>query len=378
MSTRPISTSPRHLWARALPKPWARSRIHKEMLSHNVVCCRFECMPFNSNQLRNVMMSAVLFRRAIFLVGLLAVCTAANAQNYPAKTVRIVVPYEAGGGIDGMGRLIAKNLTDVFERQVIIENRSGGGTIIGTENVARSDADGHTLLLTNNAFSANHTLKKNLPYKTLTDFTPIILTGTTPNILVIHPSLPAATAREFVKLAGGHSGQVAYASAGVGSASHLAMELLSMRTSMKLLHVPYKGTAPALVNLLAGEVQAAVATLPATIPYIRDGRLRALCITSAKRTSILPQVPTLQEAGIKDAEFETWYGLFARTGVPPAIVSKINASIAKILASPDVREMLKRNSIEPGGGSPEAFERYVRVDVDRVANVIRISGLASE
>jgi tripartite-type tricarboxylate transporter receptor subunit TctC len=306
--------------------------------------------------------------------GLIIQGAGALAQEYPARAVRIVVPFTPGGGNDIMARLIGRKLSDALGQQFVVDNRPGSGSVIGSEIVARAPGDGYTLMVTNNALAVNHTLYPKLPFDTLKDFTPIVLAASTPNVLLVHPSLPAKTTREFVALAKARPGDIVYSSAGAGSTSFLAAELFKLLTHTRMLHVPYKGTAPAMTAVLSGETQSLVAALPATVPYIKAGRLRALGVTSAKRATGMPEIPTLQEGGIKDYEFETWYGMFGPATMPGEVVNRLNASVIRALAAGDVREQLARQGIDPLGSTPAEFDRYFRADVVRLAKVIRASG----
>ena len=303
---------------------------------------------------------------------------AVHAQAYPAKPVRIVVGVPPGGGTDILGRMLARKLTEAMGQQFVVENRPGAGTVLGAEIVAKSAPDGHTLLLGINALAANHTLYKKLPYNTLRDFAPIILTAATPNILVVHPSLPAATTRDFLALARARPNQIAYASSGNGSAAYLAAELFKLATGLRMIHVPYKGTAPALTGLIAGETQAMVAALPGTIPFLKERRLRALALTSARRAPTMPEIPTLAEAGIKGAEFDTWYGFFAPAGTPGEIISRLNSSIKALLLSSDVKQQLTAQGMDAVGNTPAEFEKYFRAEVENLAKVIRAAGATVE
>jgi len=312
------------------------------------------------------------------------VCTCAlagatvHAQTYPTKPVRIVVGVPPGGGTDIVARMLARKLSEAHGQQFVVENRAGAGTVLAAEAVAKSAPDGYTLLLGINALAANHTLYKKLPYNTLRDFTPVILAAATPNILVVHPSLPVATARDFVALAKARPDQIAYASSGNGSAAYLAAELFKLATGLKMIHVPYKGTGPALTALIAGETQAMVAALPGTIPFLKERRLRALALTSAKRAPMMPEIPTLVEAGIKGAEFDTWYGFFAPAGTPADIISRLNNSIRALLSAPDVKQQLANQGMDVIGNTPGEFEKYFRVEVENLARVIRAAGATVE
>lgn len=305
-------------------------------------------------------------------------CPAAQAQAYPAKPVRIIVGVPPGGGTDILGRMLARKLTEVMGQQFVVENRPGAGTVLGADAVAKSAPDGYTLLLGINALAANHTLYKKLPYNTLRDFAPVILAAATPNILVVHPSLPATTSRDFVALARARPDQIAYASSGHGSAAYLAAELFKLATGLRMVHVPYKGTGPALTALIAGETQAMVAALPGTIPFLKENRLRALALTSAKRAPTMPDIPTLAEAGIKGAEFDTWYGLFAPAATPVEIIARLNASIKTLLAAPDVKQQLATQGMDGVGNTPAEFDKYFRAEVENLAKVIRAAGATVE
>ena len=290
--------------------------------------------------------------------------TAAYAQEYPSKPLRLIIPVPPGGGTDILGRQMARKLGESFGQQVVVDNRPGAGTVIGSELLAKSAPDGYTLSVNINALAANHTLYAKLPYDTLKDFTPVILMASTPNVLVVHPSLPVRSVREFVALARTKPDQIAYASSGVGGAAYLAAEFLKLKTDIKMIHVPYKGTVPALNALISGETQAMVAALPGTIPFIQAGRVRAL--------------PTMIEAGIAGYEFSTWYGLFVPGGTPREIVAKLNAAAAKILAQVDFRAQLARDGLDPIGGTAEWFDAYFRGEVEKLGAVIRAAGTKPE
>lgn len=311
---------------------------------------------------------------ALLCLGTTMFPAATSAQIYPAKPVRILVGVPPGGGTDILARVLARRLSDMYGQQFVVENRPGAGTVIAAELLAKAAPDGYTLLLAINALAANHTLYKKLPYNTLRDFTAVILAASTPNILVAHPSLPAKNVQEFVALAKARPNQIAYASSGNGSAAYLAAEVFKLATGTRMTHVPYKGTGPALTAILAGEAQAMVAALPGAISFVKEKRLRALALTSAKRAPTLPEIPTLGEAGIKGSEFDTWYGFFAPAGTPSEVVGKINASVKTLLSSPEVRQQLAAQGLEPAGNTPAEFDKYFRVEVENLARVIRAAG----
>jgi tripartite-type tricarboxylate transporter receptor subunit TctC len=304
--------------------------------------------------------------------------TPAHAQEYPSKSLRLIVPVAPGGGTDILGRQIARKLSEIYGQQVMVDNRPGAGTVIGSDMLAKSPPDGYTLSVQINALAANHTLYAKLPYDTLKDFTPVILVASTPNVLVVHPSLPVQSVGEFVALARARPDQIAYASSGAGGAAYLATELLKLKTGIRMIHVPYKGTVPALNALISGETQAMVAALPGTLAFIQAGRVRALAVTSAQRAPTKPELPTMMEAGISGYEFSTWYGLFAPGGTPRDIVARLNATATKILAQPDFRAQLARDGLDPVGGTPEWFDAYFRAEIEKLGAVIRASGARAE
>ncbi len=319
-------------------------------------------------------------RVAVMAMGLLAAGTALSQSppNYPTKSVRIVVAFAPGGGTDIVARLLAKHLSDVFKQQVFVENRPGAAGNVGSEMVARSSPDGHTLLLTVNSLAANHTLYGKLPFDTLKDFAPVVLVGATPNALAVHPSLPTKTAKEFIALAKARPDDIAYASTGTGGAAFLATEMFKLITGVRMLHVPYKGAGPALIGILSGEAQAIIAALPPTVPYVRRGSLRALGITSEKRASFAPEIPTLIEAGVPGMVFETWYGLFAPSALPRETLTKLNGTINTLLQSREFLDQLAGQGVEPAGGTSESFDRFFRGEVDKLGKVIKASGARPE
>ncbi len=317
------------------------------------------------------------FLRLALVATVMAASTAA-AQDYPAKSVRIIVPFTPGGGNDIVARFLGKYMTEMYKQQHIVDNRPGAGTIIGVEMLTKSPPDGYTLMVTNNSLAVNHTLYPKLPYQTLKDLQPIVKAGSTPNVLIVHPSLPVKTTRDLVALLKSKPDQISYSSAGTGSTAFLAAELFKMLAGVKMLHVPYKGTAPALTSILSGETQVTVTALPGAVAHIKGGRLRALGVTSAKRATGMPDIPTMIEGGVKDFDFETWYGVFAPHGISPDLVKQINGAVNKVLASPAARDILTNGGIDPGGGTTEAFDKLFRADVVQLGKVIKASGAKPE
>jgi tripartite-type tricarboxylate transporter receptor subunit TctC len=315
-------------------------------------------------------------RLLLLLLGMAAVTV--YAQEYPTRSLRLIIPVTPGGGTDILGRLLARKLFEMYGQQVVVDNRPGAGTVIGSDLLAKSPPDGYTLILQINALAANQTLYTKLPYDTIKDFSPVVLVASTPNVLVAHPSLPVKSVREFLALARGRPDQIAYASTGVGGAAYLATEMLKLNTGIRMIHVPYKGTVPALNAIISGEAQVMVAALPGTLTFIRAGRVRALGMTSAQRAPAMPELPTLMEAGIPGYEFSTWYGLFAPGGTPRDIVLKLNGAVTRILGQQDFRAQLARDGLDPAGGTPESFEIYFRSEVEKLGAVIRASGARAE
>jgi tripartite-type tricarboxylate transporter receptor subunit TctC len=311
-------------------------------------------------------------------VATMAAVAPAAAQDYPSKSVRIIVPFTPGGGNDIVARFLGKYMTEMYKHQHIVDNRPGAGTIIGVELLVKSPPDGYTLMVTNNSLPTNATLYPKLPYDTLKDVTPIIKAGSTPNVVVVHPSLPVKTAKELVALLKAKPDKIAYSSAGTGSTSFLAAELFKMLAGVRMLHVPYKGTTPAITSILSGETQVAITALPGAVPHIKGGRLRALGVTSAKRSTSMKDVPTMIEGGVKDFDFETWYGVFAPRGISPELVKHINTSVNKVLAIPEASASLTNGGIDPGGGTTEAFDKLFRSEVATLGKVIKASGAKPE
>jgi tripartite-type tricarboxylate transporter receptor subunit TctC len=313
---------------------------------------------------------------------LLAACAAfaplAAAQTYPAKPVRIIVPYAAGGNTDFTARALAEKLTDAYKRQFIVENRPGAATNIGSDAVAKAAPDGYTLLMGGAANAINMSLFAKMPYDTLRDFEPIALCVQGANVLAVHPSLPARNAKELIALAKARPGKLNFASSGLGSSNQMAGELLKVMTGIDIVHVPYKGNAPAITDLLGGHVEMAFAGVPALVPHINSERVRAIAIGSLKRFPALPKVPTFDESGVKGYEATTWFGLLAPARTPKEIITRLNAEVDKALKSPDIRERFLNDGLEPMGGSPEAFGKFMRSEIAKYAKVIKAAGIPKQ
>jgi tripartite-type tricarboxylate transporter receptor subunit TctC len=316
--------------------------------------------------------------QAVLAAWAVAHSVTASAQSYPVKTVRIVVPYAAGGNTDFTARAIAERLTPVFKQQVIVENRPGGATNIGTEIVAKAPPDGHTLLMAGASNAINMSLVRKLPYDTVRDFEPVTLCVQGANVLSIHPSLPAKTLRELIALAKAQPGKLNFASSGLGSSNHMAGELLKVMAGINIVHVPYKGNAPALTDTVGGHVEMIFSGVPALVPHIESGRLRAIAIGSLKRFAAIPKVPTFDESGLKGYEATTWFGLMAPARTPKDIITRLNVEADRILSSADLKERFLNEGIDPIGGPPEAFARFIRAEIDKYARVIKAANVPQQ
>jgi tripartite-type tricarboxylate transporter receptor subunit TctC len=294
---------------------------------------------------------------------------AAYAETYPSKPIRIVVPFAAGGGVDLCARIVGQKMSESLGQQVVVENRPGAGTIVGAEYVARSTPDGYTFLLTTNGHTILPSLSK-LPWDPVKDFTPVSMVVSYPFLLVVNPSVPVKSLPELVALAKAAPGGMNYGSAGVGTGPQLAMELLKSAAGINIMHIPYKGNGPVTVAVLAGEVQMMLDTMVGPLPAIRAGKLRALAITSAARSALLPDVPTFREAGIPGYVFEGWNGMFAPANTPKNIVEKIRNSLVEALANPEVRQRLTEFGYLPVGDTPQHFSTVVSEDIAKNAKII--------
>jgi tripartite-type tricarboxylate transporter receptor subunit TctC len=297
-----------------------------------------------------------------------------SAQNYPAKPIRFIVPFAPGGGNDILGRVVAQKLNDAFGVPVVVDNRGGAGGTIGTDLTAKAPPDGYTMLINNVSLAVNVTLYPKLPYDTLKDLEPVTLVGRQPNILVVHPALPAKSVRELLALARAKPGHITFGSGGTGSSSHLATELLKVMAKLDLVHVPYKGMGPALIDLLAGQTQMIMATMASALPFVRSGKLRALAVTPASRAAVVPEVPTMIEAGVEGFEYSTWYGLLVPAGTPRPVIDRIQGEMGKLLAAPDVRERFGSQGVDPAATTPQEFKAYLKSEVAKWAVVIKASG----
>jgi tripartite-type tricarboxylate transporter receptor subunit TctC len=310
----------------------------------------------------------------VLLATALLSASAAHAQQYPVKPVRLIIPFAAGGPADFQMRIVGPKLSELWGHPVIIDNRGGANQMLGSEIVAKSPPDGYTLLMITGGAAINVSLYPKVPYDTVNDFAPISLVAVGPNMAVIHPSVPAKNLKEFIAFARSKPKQLVYASAGTGAPSHLCVELFSTMAKIQMIHVPYKGMAPGMTDLLGGQVQLAFPTISAGIPYIRSGRLRALGVTTAKRSPAAPDVPTIAEAALPGFEASNWYGLVAPAKTPPAIVKKIHDDLQRILATADVRDKFINQGMEATSTTPEAFSAHIRSEISKWAKVVKASG----
>ncbi|MBI1989142.1 MAG: tripartite tricarboxylate transporter substrate binding protein [Betaproteobacteria bacterium] len=306
-------------------------------------------------------------------------CFAAWAQEYPVKAIRFIAPNLPGGPTDILARLIGQKLAESFGQPVVIENRAGAGGNIGTEAAAKSPPDGYTLVTGNNAtFGANVSLYKHLAFDPVKDFAPIVLVGTQPNILVVHPSLPVTSVKQLIALAKARPGELNYAGSGMGAVAHLAAELFKTMAQVNIVHIPYKSAAPALIDVIAGQNQLMFATSLSVQPHIKSEKLRALAVTTANRSRLMPELPTIAEAGVPGFAAMTWHGVLTTGGTPPAIVNKLNAEINRILQLPDVRERLGALGAEIIGGTPQEFADHIKREIPKWAKVIKDAGVRVE
>jgi len=309
------------------------------------------------------------------LAALAAFALAQAPAAYPSKPIRLVVPFPPGGATDILAREVAKHLTDAWGQSVVVDNRPGAGGNIGSELVAKAAPDGYTLEMgTVGTHAINASLYSKMPYDHIKDFVPVILVAGVPNVLEVNPSLPVNSVQELIAYAKANPNKLNFASSGAGTSIHLSGELFKVMAGVQMTHVPYKGSAPALADLIGGQVQLMFDNLPPSLPQIKAGKLRALAVTSAARAPALPDVPTVAEAGLPGFEASSWFGLLAPAGTPPAIVTKLNAEIAKWLTSPEAKEKLASVGANIAGGTPEDFARHIQAETAKWAKVVKESG----
>jgi tripartite-type tricarboxylate transporter receptor subunit TctC len=303
----------------------------------------------------------------------------APAQEYPVKPIRMIIPFVPGGANDVFGRLVGIKITEAHRQQVVIENRGGAGGSIGVELAAKSPPDGYTLVLGNIAnLAVNPTLYRKPGYNPLTDLQPITLIAKLPSILVVHPSLPAQNVKALIALARAQPARLTFGTGGAGSGSHLTMALFTLQSKIDLVHIPYKGVGPAMIDLLAGQITMAFGAVPGAGPHVRSGRLRGLGVSSAARIAAYPEVPTIAQAGLPGFEATLWYGVLAPAGTPMFIVNRLHATITRAMQSPDMKERFTAEGAEQVGNTPQEFHTYIKSEIERWAVVVRASGMKAE
>ncbi len=313
----------------------------------------------------------------VYALALLATATpvaAADAQPYPQRPIRFIVPFPPGGGNDIVGRIIAHKLAEGLGQNVVVDNRGGAGGTLGTNLVAKAPADGYTMLVNNISLAVNATLVPKLPYDTLRELAPVSIIGRQPNILVVHPGVKAKTVKELLELARAKPGEVNYGSGGIGTASHLATELLQLSTGTRMNHIPYKGLGPALVDLIGGRTEFIISTMASALPHLKSGKLHPLAATTPARSSFFAEVPTMIEAGVAGYEFTTWYALVVPAGTPRSIMQRLNDELAKIAAAAVVREQFSNQGLETAHTSIAEAGAYLASEVRKWGKVIKASG----
>ncbi|MBS1216959.1 MAG: hypothetical protein H6R21_92 [Proteobacteria bacterium] len=312
----------------------------------------------------------------IIMTAALATTCSAAAQNYPVRPIRIVVVSTPGGSVDTMARTVGPKLAERWGQQVLVDNRPGAGGTIAAELVAKAPPDGYTLIMgTVASFATNVSLRKSLPYDPVLDFAPISLVATQNLMLLIHPSVPAKSVKELVALAKRQPGTLSFASAGNGTGGHLSGELFKLLAGIDMLHVPYKGVAPALVDVVSGQVSMTFASIISAMPQVKNNRLRPLAVTGAQRSRAAKELPTMIEAGVQGYESATWYGLLAPAGTPADIVTKLNSEVVAILKSPEMFDRLSKEGADPVGNSPAEFARHIQAEIEKWRKVIKAAGI---
>jgi tripartite-type tricarboxylate transporter receptor subunit TctC len=297
-----------------------------------------------------------------------------HAQAWPTKPIRYVVPFPPGGATDILARVMADKLGPALGQPVIVENRAGAAGNLGTDLVAKAPPDGYTILMVTVAQSISESLYAKLPYNLMRDLAPVALVARVPNVMEVHPSVPAHTVQEFIAYAKANPGKLNFASSGSGTSIHMSGELFKLLTGVDMVHVPYKGSAAALTDLIGGQVSVMFDNLPPSMPHIKSGKLRALAITTTTRYPALPDLPTMEEAGVPGYEASSWFGIMAPAGTSKEIVARLNAEARKIEAMPDVRERFDQQGAVPSPGTPEDFDRFIRAEIEKWGKVVKASG----
>lgn len=317
---------------------------------------------------------------AIVLAGLMLSLSGAAAEfrQYPTHPIRLVVPFPPGGGVDIIGRIVALKLGEALGQPLVVDNRSGAGGTIATDIAAKAPADGYTILVSNISLAVNATLYQKLPYDTLKDLAPVTMVGQQPNILVVHPSVPANSVSELLAVARAKPGQLNYGSGGFGTSTYLATELLKFMTKIEMVHIPYKGLGPALTDLMGGQLQLIISTMASALPQAKASKLRPLAVTTLERSPFFAEVPTMSEAGVPGYEFSTWYGLLVPAGTSRLTINRLNKEMEKIVTSADIRAQFSAQGLEPTPATPEQFGTYLRSEVEKWGKVIRATGARPE
>ncbi|MGE5093919.1 MAG: Bug family tripartite tricarboxylate transporter substrate binding protein [Betaproteobacteria bacterium] len=319
------------------------------------------------------------FLLALAAAGALAVALPASAQTYPSKPIHFVVPYPAGGPLDTVARLLGSKVSESVRQPVIVENKPGAGGNIGADSVAKSAPDGYTILMGAVATHAiNPTLYASIPYDAVRDFIPITQVASTPNVLVVNPAIPANNVREFIAYAKANPGKLNFGSGSTGSAGHLAGELFDTMAGVKMVHVPYKGAGPAMQDLIGGQIQLMFDNLASSLGQIKAGRVKPLAVTTAKRSALAPDLPTISESGLPGFDISTWFGIFVPAKTPQPVVDRLYAEFTRALALPEVREAMLKLGAEPVGNKPEEFAAYIRSEADKYAKLIKASGAKAD
>jgi len=309
------------------------------------------------------------------VIGVVILTAEAQAQSWPSRPVRIVVPSPPAGGTDIIARVMADNFSKVFKQQFFVENRPGAGNMIGIESVARAAPDGYTFLMTASTLSLNSVLYKKISYDPIKDFAPITIAATAPNVLIITPSVPAKTLKEFIALAKKQAGKLTYGTPGIGTSPHMSMELLKSLAGVDLQHIPYRGTAPALTDVISGQITSMFSNALTAKPQIESGKVRALGVTTATRSGTMPDIPAIAEAGVPGYEAVQWYGFLAPAGTPQPILAQIHAEAMKALNSAEMKEKLASDGAEPAPSTPEAFAAHIRNEIDKWRKVAKAAGI---
>jgi len=311
---------------------------------------------------------------AFFAMVLFTVGSSAFAQDYPSKPIRFIVVFSPGGSTDILGRAIGQKLSESWSQPVVIDNRPGGGGVIGTEMAAKAEPDGYTILMVSASHAFNPSIYSKLPYDSIKDFVPVTNAAYVPNVILVHPSVPAKSLQELIALAKAKPGELNFSSAGKGSAIHLATELFMMMTGIKMTHIPYKGGGQAVVDLMGGQVHLMFANLASSYSYVKSGKLRALAVTTSKRCPVYPDIPTVAEAGVPGYEFISWFGVLTPAKTPKLVVTKLNNEIVKILRKPDMMDRLQKIGMEIIADTPEQFAAFINAEMIKWAKVIKESG----